>query len=164
MAKVICSKCGMTGSSKCPHQRNVFSDNQMDALLGSFMPFTYKSEAQDSWENNEDGTPKQWHKHDLVISVRWTWGSYTDDKGNEVKQSAECKEWTEDQKVEAWKYFAEQMWLMVEAQKMYNENPNAEKGRYDYPTIEQWACKHDWVHVKGEDTCGYCGQTNIERD
>jgi hypothetical protein len=33
MAKVVCSKCRMTGISKCPYCRNVFSDNQMDTLL-----------------------------------------------------------------------------------------------------------------------------------
>ena len=35
MPKVVCSECGSTGSSKCPGQRSIFSDNQQDALFGN---------------------------------------------------------------------------------------------------------------------------------
>ena len=33
MANVFCSKCGITGTSKCPHCRTVFSDNKMHDIL-----------------------------------------------------------------------------------------------------------------------------------
>lgn len=33
MSQVICIKCGATGDSKCPSCRNVFMDNQMEAVL-----------------------------------------------------------------------------------------------------------------------------------
>lgn len=36
-AKVICSKCGATGLSKCPYCRSVFPDNQYAAVLGRIL-------------------------------------------------------------------------------------------------------------------------------
>lgn len=33
MAKIVCSKCGATGISKCPSCRTVFPDNQVEAML-----------------------------------------------------------------------------------------------------------------------------------
>lgn len=40
MARVICSKCGATAISKCPYCRNVFPDNQMEALLSQVIRTT----------------------------------------------------------------------------------------------------------------------------
>lgn len=39
MAKVVCKKCGSTGISKCPIHRNVFPDNQADAVMSQIFKY-----------------------------------------------------------------------------------------------------------------------------
>jgi len=44
MSKIVCSKCGATGNSKCPYCRTVFPDNQLEALLSYVI----------QWDRRED--------------------------------------------------------------------------------------------------------------
>lgn len=41
MAKIVCSKCGATGWSKCPYCRTVFPDNKTEALLSHVLKWKF---------------------------------------------------------------------------------------------------------------------------
>lgn len=42
MARIVCSKCGATGFSKCPCCRTVFPDNEVEAMLSWFLTYQVK--------------------------------------------------------------------------------------------------------------------------
>jgi hypothetical protein len=39
MARIVCSKCGATGFSKCPSCRTVFPDNEYEGILSWFLTY-----------------------------------------------------------------------------------------------------------------------------
>jgi hypothetical protein len=44
MAKIVCTKCGATGDSKCPYCRTVFPDNQIEARLSYSLKIDYAND------------------------------------------------------------------------------------------------------------------------
>ena len=72
MAKIICNKCGATGTSKCPYCRSIFPDSHGEATLSWIFKRRIKVEKKLHWLEvflfMGDGTEKNnlaWGMHEL---------------------------------------------------------------------------------------------------
>lgn len=56
MAKIVCSKCGATGDSKCPYCRTIFPDSGYEAMLSYLLKLPHP-------DKNDKGKPVSFKVH-----------------------------------------------------------------------------------------------------
>lgn len=127
MTAIKCSKCGVTANSKNPYCRNVFMDNQYEAVLS----WIFKRRLE------TDSNGHKW----LHLDISVTEGHWA------PAEQPETKGWVEDELSETQAMERGFIWLHETLKRLVgNEYPDnwAESDRL---TLDQWLCDHDWVKV-----------------
>jgi len=124
MTAIVCSKCGATGDSKNPYCRNIFQDNQWEALLSHILKHSVETDAEG---------------HKCVAIRVWCSDSEWRDGAWRPKDPIPTEE---DHIKEAYE------WLYQTLRKIVGgEYPEG----HDRLTLDQWLCDHDWIKANPDD-------------